>query len=62
MFFASELTWNIRDKHMAETAGLVAEHLQSRSATPKVVICESLFLPLIGCPVVPLVSPSSADE
>lgn len=46
MFFASELTWNIRDKHMAETAGLVADHLKSRNATPKVVICESLFLPL----------------
>lgn len=41
MFFASELTWNIRDKHMAETAGLVAEHLQSRDAKPKVVVCAS---------------------
>jgi erythromycin esterase-like protein len=38
MFFASELTWNIRDKHMAETAGLVAEHLRSRDANPKVVV------------------------
>lgn len=39
MFFAEELTWNIRDKHMAETAGHLQDHLSRKGVgRPRIVL------------------------
>lgn len=41
---ADVITWNIRDRHMVETAWALKEHLKSYgSATPKIVVCERLI-------------------
>ena len=38
---ADDITWNIRDRHMVETAWALKEHLKSYgNPTPKIVICE----------------------
>ncbi len=47
---AEHLTWNIRDKHMAETAEHLAEHLKSRDIErPKIVICEPVSPDIRSC-------------
>jgi erythromycin esterase-like protein len=38
MFLASESTWNLRDRHMAETLEALAEHLGQRGQPSKIVI------------------------
>ncbi len=41
---ADDITWNIRDRHMVETAWALKEHLKSYgNSTPKIVICERII-------------------
>ena len=46
MFFAEDLTWNVRDTHMTDTATHLNEYLstQRKIQRPKIAICASLGL------------------
>ena len=43
MFFAEDLTWNVRDTHMTDTATHLHEYLstQRKIQRPKIAICAS---------------------
>jgi erythromycin esterase-like protein len=38
MFLAPELTWNLRDRHMAETFEALAAYLDQKAQSPKIVV------------------------
>jgi hypothetical protein len=46
MFFAEDLTWNVRDTYMTDTATHLNEYLstQRKIQRPKIAICASLRL------------------
>jgi hypothetical protein len=51
MFFAEDLTWNVRDTHMTETVTHLHEYLETKRGIrrPKIAICACMLLTQCSC-------------